>query len=212
MNPQVIRLPSLLVALFLVSSSAWAGESRLATYLRPVTVKPFPAMACTDLAAELASAADERGISINKEQIVTTTAENVTFAGTSIAGFEEVPATEFPNGVDVGFVYVDAPELDLPAGFYALNAHANEEDIREGSYEGTVGLVDQDGQEVARVAATFQTFSVTVPKPLPFERTQVEARTEIEDVQGMLMRRRIVIVFRCPNGTTIIIVISLGRR
>ncbi|MFP2933349.1 hypothetical protein ACLESO_51025 [Pyxidicoccus sp. 3LG] len=211
MKPQVIRLPSLVVALFLVSSSAWAGESRLAAYLRPVTVKPLPALACTDLATELASAADERGIPINQEQLVTTTSESITFAGTSIAGFEQVSAAEFPYGVDVGFVYIDAPELDLPAGFYTLNAHANEEDIRVGTYEGTVGLIDQEGQEVARVAATFETSSITVPEPLPFERTQVEVRTEIEDGQGLRIHRRLIIIIRCPNGTIIIIIIGRNR-
>lgn len=210
MTPQNRTLSSLFAVLFLVTSSAWAAETRLASYLARVEPTPPPALACTDLPGELVKAAQERGVPINKEQIVTTTAEKLTFAGTSVAGFEQIPAPQFSKGVDVGFVFLDAPELGIPAGHYKLNARANDKDIRVGTYAGTVGFVGKDGQEVARVGASFETSTLTVPKPLPFERTQVEARAQVDVQQGALLRRYIVIVIICPNGTVIVIVLGRG--
>ncbi|MCP3061202.1 hypothetical protein LXT21_20690 [Myxococcus sp. K38C18041901] len=94
----------------------------------------------------------------------------------------------------LGFVYLDAPQLGIPAGHSTLNARANDKDIRVGTYAGTVGLVGKDGQEVARVGASFETSSLTVPKPLPFARTQIDARTQVEHPRGAPRRRFIVIV------------------
>ncbi|MBU8895154.1 hypothetical protein DRW03_02685 [Corallococcus sp. H22C18031201] len=131
-----------------------------------------------DLSSDLIQAADAKGIPINKEEIVTMTAEDLAFAATSIAGSEQIPATRFNDGVDVAFVYLNSPDSGIPAGFYRLNARANASDIRVGSYSGTVGLIDQDGLEVTRLAASFETATLTVPTPLPFPRTMISSRID----------------------------------
>jgi hypothetical protein len=69
-------------------------------------------------------------------------APGVSFAGTRIAGFEDVPATRLPEGADAGFIYLDAPASGIPTGFYRLNARA--EAPRLGSYDGSVGLISAD--------------------------------------------------------------------
>jgi hypothetical protein len=193
------------VAAMLFASSAFAGENtRLGTYLARADTQAAPAEQCTDPKSDLIAAADKAGVKLNVEQIVTASSEDVTFAGTSIQGFEQVPATDLPKGVDAGFVYLDAPATGIPAGFYRLNAHANKEDVRKGSYPGTVGFIGADGKEVARVAATMETSSLTVPNPLPYARTRLETRigTQTPERQDI-----IIIIIHCPNGTTIIIIL-----
>ncbi|MBZ4421503.1 hypothetical protein [Myxococcus sp. RHSTA-1-4] len=195
-----------LAAVLFASSPALAGETRLAAYLPRVEAQPAATAECSDPRTDLFKAAEAAGVPINHEQTVTATAEGITFAGTSIAGFEQVPATRFPEGVDVGFIYLDAPETGIPTGFYRLNAHANREDVRLGTYPGTVGLISGDGKEVARVPATMDTFSMEVPEALPFPRTLMDARIAVQNPRDTL-DRIIIIVIQCPNGTTIVIIL-----
>ncbi|QSQ19147.1 hypothetical protein JY651_27785 [Pyxidicoccus parkwayensis] len=192
------------VAAMLFASSALAGESRLGTYLARADVQSAPAQQCSDPRSDLIAAADKAGVKLNVEEIVTASSKDVTFVGTSIEGFEQVPATDLPKGVDAGFVYLDAPASGIPAGFYRLNAHANKEDVQKGTYPGTVGFIGADGKEVARVAATMETSSLTVPNPLPYARTRLETRIGTQNPERQDI---IIIIIHCPNGTTIIIVI-----
>ncbi|MFY1826021.1 hypothetical protein ACN47A_08920 [Myxococcus fulvus] len=87
----------------------------------------------------------------------------------------------------MGIVFLDAPELGIPAGHSTLNARASDKDTRMGR----------------RLPGSAR----AVPKPLPIERTQVEARTRVAVRQGALLRRCTIIVIICPNGTVIV----LGR-
>jgi hypothetical protein len=195
------------VAAMLFASSAFAGDNtRLGTYLARADIQqPASAPQCSDPKSDLIAAADKAGVKLNVEQIVTASSEDVTFVGTSIEGFEQVPATDLPKGVDAGFVYLDAPKSGIPAGFYRLNAHADEKVIQKGTYQGTVGLIGADGKEVTRLAATMETSSLSVPNPLPYARTRLETR-----IGGQTTPDRqdiIIIIIHCPNGTTIIIVI-----
>ncbi|MCY1023641.1 hypothetical protein [Pyxidicoccus sp. MSG2] len=194
------------VAAMLFASSAFAGENtRLGTYLARADIQqPASAPQCSDPKAQLIEAADKAGVKLNVEQIVTASSEDVNFVGTSIQGFEQVPATDLPKGVDAGFVYLDAPRSGIPAGFYRLNAHADEKDIQKGTYQGTVGLIGADGKEVTRLAATMETSSLSVPNPLPYARTRLETRIGTHNPERQDI---IIIIIHCPNGTTIIIVI-----
>lgn len=207
MKTQLLKVVGLVAAMLFTPGSALAGD-RLAAYLPRADSKPAATAECTDPRTALFKAAEEAGVPLNHAQTVTASAEGVTFAGTSVAGFEQVPATRFPEGVDVGFVYLDAPRSGIPAGFYRLNAHANREDIQQGTYRGTVGLISGDGKEVARVPAQMDTWSMEVPSPLPFERTSLEARIQPRDF-GHPAERIIIIIIRCPNGTTIVIIFDV---
>ncbi|MCE9672776.1 hypothetical protein LY474_33720 [Myxococcus stipitatus] len=150
---------------------------------------------------------------LNKEQIVTSTSEKITFAGTSIAGFEQVPAARFAEGVDAAFVYVNAPELGIPEGHYRVNARANEEDIQVGKYPGTVGLIDKDGKEVVKLPANIETFSLTVPDTAargagPGGRTQLGLQQHYEMNNDRFRGPFFYIVIYCPNGSIIYIHLS----
>lgn len=208
MKTPFLKVVGLVAAMLFAPGSALAG-GRLATYLPRAEAQPAATAECTDPRTALFKAAEEAGVPLNHAQTVTASAEGVTFAGTSVAGFEQVPATRFPEGVDVGFVYLDAPRSGIPAGFYRLNAHANEEDIQKGTYRGTVGLISGEGKEVARVPAQMDTWSMEVPSPLPFERTSLEARIQPRDFGHPAADRIIIIIIRCPNGTTIVIILDI---
>ncbi|NBD07577.1 hypothetical protein [Corallococcus silvisoli] len=92
-----------------------------------------------------------------------TTTEDFSFAGFSIAGNEQTPATQFGTGVESAFVYLNAPGSGIPAGFYRLVARADPRDIRIGNYSGFVDFQALDGSTSASVVATFNTPSLSAP-------------------------------------------------
>jgi hypothetical protein len=188
---QLLKVVALVVAVLFVSEPAAAGEC--------------------DTRAALFKAAEAAGVPLNHEQTVTTSAPGVSFAGTSIAGFEKVPATRLPEGVDAGFIYLDAPNSGIPAGFYRLNARASKPQV--GTYEGVVSLIAQDGKEVVKLPASMETWSMEVPSELPYEQTLMEAQLYSEpgaEAARPVLPRLLSIVIYCPNGTIIIIRIRVG--
>lgn len=177
--------------LFTSGPAAWAGESQ------PSGVD----------AKALIDAAHAAKVPINVEEIVSATSKNVTFVGTSIAGFEQVPATEFPNGTDVAFAYVDFPAAGIPAGYYRLKTHAASDDITVGTYPGTTEFISLDGKVVARLPSSIDTHSLEVPNPLPFPRTVVE--TSIDEVQAWKITITVTVRVRCPNGSTVTVRVTV---
>jgi hypothetical protein len=186
MNKQFLKVFAAVAAVLFVSQPATAAEC--------------------DTREALFKAAAEAGVPLNQEQTVTASAPGVSFAGTSIAGFEQVSATRLPEGADAGFIYLDAPGSGIPTGFYRLNAQASEP--RLGTYDGTVGLIAADGKEVARLPATLDTWSLEVPRTLPYSQTRMAAQLDSEPVGDQAARIKITITIRCPNGTTITITIG----
>ncbi|CAM3163529.1 hypothetical protein G4177_02900 [Corallococcus sp. ZKHCc1 1396] len=213
MTRKFVQAFSLVAALLLTSSTAIAGE-RLAAYLPRLDAPKAPAQACTDPRAQLHEAAKQAGVDINPQETVVVSKDGMTFAGSSLAGFEHVPATALPDGADFGFVYLDAPQAGIPAGHYKLRARAAAEDIQVGEYRGEVDVIDASGKAVARLPATMQTSSVEVPNPLPFARTTVDAQFRQTNFIGgrhdhpSRYHHTLILVFHCPNGTTIIIFID----
>ncbi|RKG92851.1 hypothetical protein [Corallococcus terminator] len=210
MTRKFVQAFSLVAALVLTSTTAVAGE-RLAAYLPRLDAPKAPTLECTDPRAQLHEAAKKAGVDINPEETVTVSKDGLTFAGSSIAGFEQVPASALPEGVDFGFTFLDAPQAGIPAGYYKLRARAAAEDIQVGEYRGEVDVIDASGKAVARLPATMQTSSVEVPKPLPFARTTVDAQFRQTNFIGgrpdQLSRyhHTLIIIYHCPNGTTFII-------
>lgn len=183
-----------------LSGSAWAQDS------------------CNEeLRAKLADAAKEAGVDVNTDDILTSVGEGLTVATATITGYEGVPGSALPGGVDAGFIYLDAEGSGIPAGFYSLRASANRGDLRVGEFPGTVDLVDADDKTVARLPATINAFSLSVPEPLPFPRTIITQDVQRTDGAGggdsltaKARRWTITITIRCPNGTTIRFSISWG--
>ncbi len=164
-----------------------------------------------DMKEALFNAARQAGVELNREQTVTASSPGVSIAGTSIAGFEQVPATELPAGVRAGFIYLDARESGIPAGFYQLKVQAREP--KEGTYEGTVSLISMEGKEVAILPASMETWSMDVPDPLPFEQTRMEIQRHIDlgDKDGVGRRDYVIIIYHCPNGTTFVFIITVSK-
>ena len=164
----------------------------------------------TDFRTQLLQAAGEAGVAVNPDDIATSVGEGVTVATTTIAGYETVPVSALPGGVNAGFLYLDAVDSGIPKGFYTVRASANAPTI--GEFPGKVDLVSSSGEVVASLPATVDAFSLEVPNPLPFPRTTIlQGLERTDDATGSISRARrgwrITITIRCPNGATIRITI-----
>lgn len=185
---------AVLAAVLFSAGPAWAAETE--------------STASTDAERKaLLEAANRAQVPINFEQIVTATSENVALVGTSIAGFEQIPATQFANGTNIAFVYLDLPASGIPAGYYRLRTTAARQDITVGNYPGTTEFISQDGKVVARLPSSIDTTSLQVPNPLPYPRTLVDATIEESDAKRLTLT--LTIRVRCPNGSTVTIRVTV---
>ncbi|MCE9672660.1 hypothetical protein LY474_33115 [Myxococcus stipitatus] len=209
MTLHVFKLVTLVVSLSFVSSASWAQAPRCPAAEAGESAPA--AAACPDPADVLASAARAAGVSLNLEQLATATTEGALLVGTSIAGFEQVPATRFPQGVDVGFVYLDVPASAIPVGYYRVNVTADAKDVRVGTYPGVARFFGLDGGEVASVEVSIETSTLSVPVPLPFPRTLFEIRAGYErgGLTGNFKQKKMLTYF-CPNGSVIHIPVREG--
>ena len=210
MTRQWLKAVTTLAVVLLASGQAWAEGSRLQSYLPRVETPRAATNSCQDPKSELAEVAAAAGYPINPEETVFASNADITTVASSIAGFESVPASGFIKGVDMGFMYLDAPGSGIPAGYYRLNTQAAAEDIHEGEYGGTVRLIDLNGNVAGELSARIQTFSLEVPKEPPFPRTTVSAM--MVPYSGPRWHyTRTTYVYYCPNGSIIIFdVISVG--
>lgn len=176
----------LVAALLGVAGSAWAAD-----------------VSCNEeLTRQIGAAASAAGVAVHLDQLVTVSTQGATVAATTVQGYEQVPATDLPKGVDAGFLYLDAPSSGIPTGFYTVRASAKAGDVRVGDFDGTVQLVSKDGRVAAELPAKMDAFSLSVPAELPSPRTTVDTSA----------RRRwnenyIIIDYWCPNGTHFVFVV-----
>ncbi|AKQ70528.1 hypothetical protein A176_007440 [Myxococcus hansupus] len=203
-----MKAVSSLAVVLLASGQAWAASPSFSSYLARANAAQATANSCQDARAQLKTAADEAGYAINDRQTVSASAEGMTAVVSSIAGFEQVPASGFINGADMGFMYWDAQESEIPSGYYLLNVQANAEDIHVGEYGGTVRFMDLSGNIVASLPATIQTWSLDVPEDLPFPETTVSLM--ITRPPREFYRVVTTHSFRCPNGSVIIYQVVSG--
>lgn len=155
-----------------------------------------------ELARQIGTVASAAGKSVHLDQIVTVSAPGATVAATTIQGYEQVPATDLPKGVDAGFLYLDAPSSGIPTGFYTVRASAKAGDVRVGDFDGTVQLVTPDGEVAAELPAKMDAFSLSVPAELPYPRTTVDAGARRKWNENYL-----IIDYWCPNGTHFVFVV-----
>lgn len=153
---------------------------------------------------QMIKAAEAAGVPIYPDQMASASSDGASVTAATIKGYEQVPATNLVRGSDVGFIHLDAPASGIPTGFYRLRASAAASAVRVGRFDASVDLIDGGGRVVATLPATAEASSLTVPDPLPFERTAVRTSITSGDTNE---QRSIVIIIVCPNGVIIIIVI-----
>lgn len=132
----------------------------------------MPSAAC-DPKSELVTAAAEAGVPIYPEELMVMVHGENTFAVAPVKGFENAPAGALSGGSDMAFAYIDFPGSTIPTGNYTLRPKAPEDSIHPGEYEGTLDLVSTAGDVVASLPLKMNTFSMTVPNPLPYPRTVI---------------------------------------
>ncbi len=179
----------LMAAFFLTAGSAWASD-----------------LSCSEeLARQMSVAASTAGVEINLDQLVVSSKQDLTVAATTIQGYEQIPATALPKGVNAGFLYLDVPNSGIEKGFYTVRASAREEDVQIGEFEGTVELISVDGKVAAVLPAKMDAFSLTVPtvpsgKALPRSTAEVTPRRRWNE-------NYVIIDYWCPNGSHFVFVI-----
>lgn len=151
---------------------------------------------------QMVEAARDAGIAIYPDQMSSASNDEASVTAATLKGYEQVPPANLAKGTDVGFIHLDAPRSGIPAGFYRLRASADPSEVRVGRFDVDVDLVDGSGRVVATVPGSAEASSLSVPNPLPFERTA--ARTSISS--GPTQEpQSIIIIIICPNGVIIII-------
>jgi hypothetical protein len=156
---------------------------------------------CTDR-DQMVRAAEEAGVAIYPDQMASASNDGASVTAATLRGYEQVPPADLARGTDVGFIHLDAPRSGIPAGFYRLHASADPSAVRVGTFDASVDLIDGSGKVVATLPASAEASSLTVPSPLPFERTAV--RTSITS-GNTHEPQSIIIIIICPNGLVIII-------
>ena len=143
--------------------------------------------------AQLLAASAAAGVQVHDEEVFTLSRGTEAVTVAPIVGWENVPATALPNGVDFGFGYFATREPNVPAGYYRLRAFANP--TGPGTVAGRVQLINRAGAVVAELPAEIEVHSMTVPPEAASQRSFVAA--------AMNVRQQQFAWFRCPNGTCI---------
>lgn len=151
---------------------------------------------------DMVRAAEDAGVAIYPDRMSSAASDGASVTAATIKGYEQVPPADLAKGTDIGFIHLDAPRSGIPAGFYRLHASADSSAVRVGRFAASVDLVDGSGKVVATVPATADASSLTVPDPLPFERTAVRTSISSGDEHEA---QSIIIIIICPNGVVIII-------
>lgn len=149
----------------------------------------------------LLDASRAAGVKIHAEEIFTVSRADETVTLAPIAGWEVVPATALPNGVEFAFAYFSTRTPSVPRGYYRLRAIADPRGV--GTVDGRVQLIDSGGRVAAELAAQVEVHSMTVPEGADTRRSYMIGAT----TDG----QRQIIWARCPNGQCIRIVVLEPR-
>jgi hypothetical protein len=151
---------------------------------------------------QMVQAAEKASVAIYPDQMSSASNDEASVTAATLRGYEQVPPAALARGTDVGFIHLDAPRSGIPAGFYRLRASADPSEVRVGEFGVDVDLIDGSGKVVATVPGRADASSLTVPNPLPFERTTVRASVPSWTTNEP---QSIIIIIICPNGVIIII-------
>ncbi len=154
-------------------------------------------------------AAEEAGVSIDTEGILiasrhsTSSSLGMSVVAAGIEGFQDIPATELPNGVDFGFLFFDGVSPDLPSDFYTLRVTALEP-VGLGEIDGLVEFINPQGDVTFQVVITIEVDSLVIGA---FEVTKIEIRIEFLP-SGKI---KITLDYICSNGYSVkTVVITVG--
>lgn len=152
---------------------------------------------------ELHQAAEALNVAVRAEARVLYAQSGATMIATPAANLETIPATNYPQGVDLGTVYLDlahplgtrdAARHRIPPGTYRARAISPE--VREpGKLEGHVQLVDAAGHVAAELPANFDVRSLRVPPEARNQRTLISVTTKPTPLETVVM-----FCWTCPNG------------
>jgi hypothetical protein len=141
----------------------------------------------------LLEAADEAGVEVRAEEVYVVARGEESIVAAPIAGWESIPATQLSQGVPFAFAYLSSGDIGVPAGYYTLRGRAEVSSV--GVVDATIELLDRGGEVAGQLPAVAEIHSLTVPQPLPFERSFI---TSWPGDRG-----ETVVWFRCPNGVCI---------
>lgn len=148
----------------------------------------------------LLEASRAAGVKVHAEEVFTVSRGDETVTLAPIAGWEGVPATALPNGVEFAFAHFSTRTPNVPRGYYRLRAIADARGV--GTVEGRVQLIDSAGRVAAELPAQVEVHSMTVPEGADTRRSFMIGATD---------GRRQIIWARCPNGQCIRIVVLEPR-
>jgi hypothetical protein len=159
----------------------WSG--RRVTMLGVLLVAAACAWGCTTgtygQARQLREAGERLGLPVRSEGMVQFTEGGATMFLAPAVSLDAIPATRYPDGVDLGIAYLDLPPSArrasggaLPKGFYKLRGFAASAN-QVGPVDGKIQLIDGKGRVVAELPASLQIRSLTVPPPSPGRQTLI---------------------------------------
>lgn len=147
--------------------------------------------ALNPVAQQLVLASRKAKVKVHREEVFSISRGTETVAVAPIAGWEQIPATQLRNGVNIAFAYIDTAEPNVPRGYYTLKAYANVTDV--GTIDAKVQLINRSGRVASEIPAQAEIHSLTVPPEAASRRTFVTTAAARQ-------ANRPIIWLRCPNG------------
>jgi hypothetical protein len=145
----------------------------------------------------LERASEAAGIDIQVDQRTTVSSPDAQVLVAPARYLERVPATQLPQGVNVGFGYIESRRENIPHGYYTFRAIADV--TGPGMTEGRMQLIDSQGRVAAEVPATVEVYTMQPPDPLPFQATDVTL-VPVRPTGGRRCNYGSEICYCCPNG------------
>jgi hypothetical protein len=154
---------------------------------------------------EFLTASKAAGVDVRADQVfaISRDAESVITAPTT--AWAQIPATELPKGVTFAFAHLSTLEPKVPAGYYTFKAFAD--DIRVGTVDARVQLIDRAGKVAAELPTQIEIHSLTVP---------AESRISYVTTSNPAAREsagdRVTYWYRCSNGQCVPVSMFVAQR
>lgn len=113
-------------------------------------------------------------VSLLSESYVCAETSGLGVSAAVIDGYQNTPATEYHNGVDVSVMEYEAPELGIARGIYKFRVTAKQEIRAIGLHDAVSELIDADGNVVRSWNNKLDVFSLTLPEATADRNTIIE--------------------------------------
>lgn len=154
---------------------------------------------------ELVAASKAAGIDIRTDEVFGISRGTESFMSAPTTAWVQIPATELRKGVTFAFAHFATQEPKLPPGYYTLKAFAD--DIRVGTVDAKVQVIDQAGKVAAELPTQIEIHSLTVP-----DGSRASYVTTTNPVARQLPGDRVGAWHRCSNGQCVPIWLFVPRR